>query len=117
MVDPSGEDRRIKRRVDFTTRITLRIKDAELKIDGSSKDISLNGVFIHTDEALPLNEPCDVEIILTGTVEPLNLKMNGKIARKEAHGVAVAFGAMDIDSYSHLKNIVRYNTSDPDDVH
>lgn len=117
MADPSGEDRRLKQRVDFTTQIILRIKDAEIKIGGSSKDISLNGVFIRTSENLPLNESCDVEIILTGAAEPIKLKTSGKLVRKESHGVAVAFGTMDLDSYSHLKNIVRYNTSDPDDIH
>lgn len=106
----------MKARVDFATRIIVHVEGREIDVSGSSKDISLTGVFVHTKEVLAVDTPCSVEIILSGTIEPLHLKMNGRTVRKTDQGVAVTFEAMDIDSYTHLKNIVRYNAPDPDAV-
>ncbi len=113
----SEEERRQKLRVDFKTQITLRIGGSEVHVDGDSRDLSLSGIFINTDEEAQVGTKCDVEVCLTGMAKPLNLKMNGSIIRKETSGIAIAFESMDLDSYTHLKNIVRYNTSNPDDIH
>ena len=35
--------------------------------------------------------------------------MKGTIIRQTLDGIGIAFDSMDVDTYSHLKNIVRYN--------
>lgn len=109
-------ERRQKKRVDFKTHIILTTDDSEVHLDGSSKDLSLKGVYVNTDEALAIGSKCRVEIRLTGMTEDLILRMIGRIVRQEPDGLAVVFKTMDLDSYTHLKNIVRYNTSDPDSI-
>lgn len=109
-------DRRKKLRVDFKTNIFLKTDLSEIHIEGSSKDLSLKGMFIHTREETAIGAKCRVEVNLTGMTEPLSLHMQGKIIRKDPNGIAVEFDSMDLDSYTHLKNLVRYNTADPDDV-
>jgi hypothetical protein len=110
-------DRRKKLRVDFKTNIILKTDQSEIHIEGSSKDLSLKGIFVHTREEAVLGTKCQIEVNLTGMTEPLSLCMQGKIIRKDLNGIAVEFDSMDLDSYTHLKNLVRYNTADPDDVH
>ncbi|MBW1897681.1 MAG: PilZ domain-containing protein [Deltaproteobacteria bacterium] len=110
-------EKKKKQRVDFKTKITLKTDKSELNIEGSSKDLSLKGMFIHTNEDIVLNTKCEVEIYLTGMTEKFVLNMQGAIIRQEDNGIAVEFISMDLDSYTHLKNILRYNTSSPDDVH
>jgi hypothetical protein len=60
--------------------------------------------------------PCDIEILLTGTSTRLALTIKGIITRQDASGLGIAFDSMDLDSYVHLKNIVFYNASDPEDI-
>lgn len=110
------DERRKKQRVEFKTHIVLNISGTKIQVEGSSKDLSLSGVFIKTDYMIPLDAKCDVEIRLSGSIEPLMLRMKGMTVRQEPSGTAVVFESMDLDSYTHLKNIVRYNTSDPDTV-
>ena len=110
-----SEERR-RPRVEFETEIALQSGDSEIRVGGSSKDVSLKGVFIRTGERLPVGSECRVEIRLTGMIEALNLAINGHVARQEASGMAVIFDSMDLDTYTHLKNIVRYNYKDPDAV-
>ncbi len=117
MTQQMEDERRRKRRVEFSTNIVLKMAGNEIHVTGSSKDLSLNGVFINTQDNIPLNESCQVEIHLTGMVEPLMLQMKGTTVRKEPVGIAVLFESMDLDSYTHLKNIVRYNTADPDSIY
>lgn len=117
MTNQVEDERRKKRRVDFITNIVLNMDGAEIHVQGSSKDLSLNGVYIYTKDDIPLNKKCDVEITLTGMLEPLKLRIKGATVRKEPVGIAVLFESMDLDSYTHLKNIVRYNSADPDSVY
>ncbi|MFZ5568767.1 MAG: PilZ domain-containing protein [Thermodesulfobacteriota bacterium] len=117
MTNEMEDERRKKRRVEFSTNIILKMDGNEIHVTGSSKDLSLNGVFINTPDNIPLNAACQVEIQLSGMVEPLLLRMKGTTVRKEPVGIAVLFESMDLDSYSHLKNIVRYNTTDPDSIY
>ncbi|MFH2065722.1 MAG: PilZ domain-containing protein [Pseudomonadota bacterium] len=109
-------DRRKKLRVDFKTSIILKTDQSEIRIEGSSRDLSLKGIFIHSHDAAAVGTKCQVEVNLTGMTEQLNLYMQGKIIRKDQNGIAVEFESMDLDSYTHLKNLVRYNTTDSDYV-
>ncbi len=110
-----GEERR-RPRVEFETEIALQSGESEIRVSGSSRDLSLKGVFIHTGERRAVGSECRVEIQLTGMVEKLALAISGHVARHEASGMAVIFDSMDLDTYTHLKNIVRYNFKDPDAV-
>jgi len=110
------DDRREKVRVHFQTQIIVEADAAKIQMNGSSSDLSLNGIFVNTDHKIPLQSPCRVKILLSGLKPPLFLEMEGRIVRTDASGIAITFESMDLDSYTHLKNIVRYNVSDPDDV-
>ncbi|MBF0099381.1 MAG: PilZ domain-containing protein [Desulfobacterales bacterium] len=118
MPEQNQNEKRRGTRVTFDTKIILRLKNSEIHVKGNSKDMSLKGVFISTQEDIPLEEKCLVEIWLTGMTEEIKLQMNGRIIRKDpfGKGLAVYFDSMDIDSYMHLKNIVRYNSPNPDDI-
>lgn len=115
-MNAADADRRKKLRVDFKTSIILKTDQSEIHIEGNSKDLSLKGIFIHTQENTAVGTKCRVEVKLTGMTEQLNLYMQGKIIRRDQNGIAVEFESMDLDSYTHLKNLVRYNTTDPDYV-
>jgi hypothetical protein len=112
----ADHEKRRKLRVEFKTKITLKTDQSKLNIEGNSKDLSLKGMFINTDEHIALNTKCDIEIYLTGMTEEFTLNMHGTVIRLENNGIAVEFTTMDLDSYTHLKNILRYNAENPDDI-
>lgn len=111
-----GNDRRHGVRVEFGTEVevTVASDDLERKYRGSSKDLSLRGIYIKTDNKLELETRCSVEIKLVGVQEELILKMEGHVVREDEAGFAIYFESVDLDSYSHLKNIVKYNTPEND---
>jgi hypothetical protein len=109
-------NRRSKIRVDFQSRIVIEVLEPAIQFDGDSKNLSLKGIFIETNTEVPLLARCRVQVFLSGTVSPIALNMEGVVTRKEPAGFAVGFDSMDLDTYAELKNIVRYNTRNPDDV-
>ncbi len=100
----------------FGIRIQLKTAETEIACEGCIRDLSLSGVMIKTTEQLPIETPCDLIIELTGSVEPIRLEISGLVVRHDTDGVAVAFKSMGLDSYTHLKNVVRYNSDTPDEI-
>ena len=116
MVEQDGTksdiERRKYERVGFVTSISVIIDAGDNKIDvrGDSKDLSLKGVFIITEEKAPLGCPCSVKIFLSGAKDDIKLDIKGVVARVESNGVGIIFDSIDVDSFTHLKNIVKYNS-------
>ena len=111
-----NEERRGKTRVHFKTQVTLKADESKIVSEANSKDISIKGMFVNTEKKMPVGTPCDIEILLTGTSTRLALSIKGIVIRQDASGLGISFDSMDIDSHFHLKNIIMYNASDPEDI-
>ena len=111
MTGSKQDDRRGHSRVDFATRIQilLDIDGQQEQLGGHSKDLSLKGIFAISDKRFPPGTRCVVKTCLTGTVEKIELVMMAKVVRQTTKGIGIVFDSMDVETYSHLKNIVRYN--------
>ena len=105
-----NQERRRHIRVDFSTRIVLMAGDTEIEARGSSKDLSLKGVFVNTDKKVEAGSECNVKIFLSGGIGEIELAMKARVARVIDTGLGLSFESMDVDSYTHLKNIVLYNS-------
>jgi hypothetical protein len=114
MAGLNDDERRKYSRVGFATeiKILLKTKENQVKLEGSSKDLSQKGLFVSTDERFVLGTPCTVKIYLTGGIEKIELLIEGTLVRETDTGIGIAFNSMDVDTYSHLKNIVYYNRVD-----
>ena len=110
------DEKRKKTRVHFGTQVIVKSDTSEIVADTNSKNISVKGLLVETDEKIPVGTPCEIEILLTGTSSKLSLNIQGKIVRQTESGLAIAFDAVDVDSYFHLKNLVMHNAEDPDAV-
>lgn len=110
------DDRRKDIRVDFDTEVSIRADGRTINASGSSRDLSLRGVFVKTDDSLEPETRCLVEIVLTGLEKKLILNMEGHVVRKTDEGYAIYFDLVDLDSFTHLKNIVKYNAPYDDDL-
>ncbi len=110
-----GRERRQSTRVAFTATATIRLKGTTYT-DCATENLSTKGVFINGVSVSPQQEGerCDVELRLSGASSDLVVRMQGRVVRSQPEGVAVQFEEIDLDSFYHLKNIVYYNSDDPD---
>lgn len=116
MLKQDDDERRQRLRVDFDTEVTVRTDGVATTYSGSTRDLSLRSVFINTDKILEPEISCQVEIRLTGLDNDLILFMEGHVVRTTKDGYAIFFDAVDLDSYTHLKNIVKYNAPESDSI-
>jgi hypothetical protein len=108
----NNDERRQSLRVDFKTEIILKTPSQSYRLEGNSRDISQKGVYIYTAEEIPVETVCEVTLILTGAVPPITLNITGKVVRKTEDGIGIEFKEMDLESYTHLKNIVMFNNKE-----
>ncbi len=109
------QDRRKNIRVGFTQDAKVSFQNrvfSKLEI----LNLSLKGIFVKGLTGVPLGEPCDVELHLSGATSDLFVKMKGEVIRTDNKGTALRFTEIDIESFFHLRNIVYYNSGDPDKV-
>ena len=109
------KESRKRKRVNFTTLVTLISHDRVLK-DLNSRDLSLKGLYVETSERLPVGAKVDIKLELAGTTSLVALKMKGVVVRSDGNGLGLDFIEVDLDSFFHLRNIIRYNADDPSEV-
>lgn len=110
-----SQERRGTLRVQLHALVNVKIDEQLYAGNADLRDISMDGLNISSSEALPINCICDLEITISGPSSVLQLRAKGRILRQDAHGAAVKFTELDMDSYIHLKNIVLYNRA-PDNA-
>jgi hypothetical protein len=114
MASSNNSEKRNRSRVGFATVIRLLIEadGKEIILKGSSRDLSLTGIFLSTENKYECGTKCSIIICLTGGIDKIELMMKGTVVRISDNGLGIVFDSMDVDTYSHLKNIVQYNSVD-----
>lgn len=107
------KNKRKNSRVPFQVIIGLDFPD-QSHAECETADLSLKGVFVLGVTGHTVGENCLVTLRLVGSTSQLSLKMRGTVVRVEENGLALHFYEMDLDSFFHLKNILYYNSEDPD---
>lgn len=83
---------------------------------GTVENLSMNGTLLVTAELLPIGEPVTVTLMLTGIEPQIALDFPGSISRQTENGLGIHFDKLDPDVYGHLRNIIGYNSENPDVV-
>jgi hypothetical protein len=114
MAVPDNSERRKHSRVGFTTDILICIEadGRSVELETSSKDLSLKGIFVSSEEKFSEGTKCDVKVFLSGSIENIELAMKGTVMRISKNGMGIEFDSMGVNTYSHLKKIVQYNRAD-----
>lgn len=81
-----------------------------------TRDISMHGVFVVTDDTLPQGTSCEVTLYLSGSFDEIEIALNGKVVRIDNNGMAIEFEKVDLESFEHLKKIILLNANDTDAV-
>jgi len=108
------QEKRNFSRVDFKVSALLQSEGVALK--GEVKDVSLHGLYLETDQVLPIGTPVEITIYLSATAEPVVIKVSGTVARLMSGGIGCAFDKMDVDSFAHLRSVISYQGGDESKV-
>ena len=107
-------EKRQNTRVAFRTTITVHFPDKTFD-HCETQDLSLKGVFVKgVTGPRAEGDYCELSLHLSGATSDLSLHMSGEVVRVLDDGVGLHFSGIDLDSFFHLKNIIYFNTEDPD---
>ena len=108
------EDRRVFTRVPF--HIQASIEGLGEVIEGEVSDLSMRGLFVHTEEAAAMDEEAEITLRMAGTNPPLVFRVRGVVVRIVPGGIGFKICESDLQSFTHLRNIVAMQVEDPDQV-
>lgn len=83
---------------------------------GTVRDVSLGGVYLTGVDGVPAGAKCRVDLVLEGIEPPLHICLQGHVVRAHDDGVAFQIEHLDPDSITHLRNLVLYNSEDPEQI-
>ena len=109
------KERRRNARVEFKTTVNLQFDGQQYK-DCAVSNLSVKGLFVRGITDRRQGEKCKISLQLSGSSSELILNMKGVIVRVTPEGVGIHFEEINFDSFYHLKNIVYYNSEDPDSL-
>lgn len=108
-------EKRTFERIIFKTRGIIICND-DKKIDGEIKDLSLKGAFLITEQVIQSGKEVTIKISLIGDNSDLTITANASVIRSDNEGIALHFIDMSLDSFILLKNIITYNSDNPEQV-
>jgi len=103
------------------TRISLEL-DTELQLDNDSifkgkiKNISFSGVFMYCINSANMSVGSTglLRIILQADPHPNTINIRCEVVRTGESGAGIRFINIDIRGYQQFKNLMIYNSTDPD---
>ena len=83
-------------RVDLRTEAVVRHRDVIFR--GEVENLSLKGLFVRTDQKIPLHEKVDVSMHFHGSSSELSFSLEANVVRATDEGIGLNFRKIDIDS-------------------
>ena len=102
-------DRRRNTRMAMRTPVLIFADDSDDDpIPGRLRDVSLGGLFIHTDEPMPGGQTVRLEVVLYAPGDPINIWLEGDVVRQESAGFAVQITGFFQESFARLRDLLLY---------
>lgn len=83
-------------RVDLRTEAVVRHRDVTFR--GEVENLSLKGLFVRTDQKVPLHDKVDVAMFFHGSTSELSFSLEASVVRATDEGIGLNFRKIDIDS-------------------
>lgn len=83
-------------------------------IDVDVVDISMGGMFLHTDKKLTAGTRCQIKILLGHFKHELPIGADGIIVRTIEDGIALKFSSVKIETAPELQSLIVFNSDDPE---
>ncbi len=109
----------VERRRTERTPVTIRIEysTVDALFSDFTRNINEGGIFVETDELIPLDEKVDLKLRMPGSNELVNVQ--GRVVRTEpatassVGGIAIEFDQLDASARELINSAVRKLRSDP----
>ena len=121
MADRSSAETRaaVERRRSTRAPVTVRIEysTVDALFSDFTRNINEGGIFVETDEAIPLEEKVELKLRLPGSPEVVHAR--GRVVRVEAAtetsaaGIAIEFDQLDADARDAINRAVRKLRNEP----
>jgi len=96
------------------TALDVEIAACDRTLLGSTRDVSLNGLYIFGERSFAAGTRCRVTLFVGGRESGVRVEASGRVTRVDSTGMAVLFDEVSVDGYHHLKQLVLLNAPDPD---
>ena len=110
----TDEKRRFSRIV-FKMAAELTASGSVHKVDEIT-NLSVGGCQLNIGAEIASGTECTLLIILNPADRRMNVEVDGHVVRTVDGMVGVKFTSIGPDALSHLQNIIRYNSPDPDKI-
>jgi c-di-GMP-binding flagellar brake protein YcgR len=83
---------------------------------GTTKNISFSGVYMYCQDSknIPIGENGFFKIFIKSQKETVTISFLCQVIRTDDEGVGLKFIDIDLAGYQKFKNLMLYNSSDPD---
>ncbi len=111
-------DKRRFQRINFKADVSFVRLAYGIEGQGKIRDLALGGIFLENPTQYPeLNEILEITLSLENYGQEMKVLLKGEVVRvEEGKGIAIKFLEIDPQSFNHLKNILYFNSPDPDKV-
>lgn len=99
------------------TRVPINLS-VELSYDGKTivsrncQDVSMNGVYVISEDKFKENSSCDVKLLVDKDEGPLEeIKAQGHVERVTKDGMAIKFLGIEMESYDKLYELIVFNST------
>ena len=83
-------NKRGRSRLSFNIGVMVGVGSKKV-IAGTSRDVSMTGIFINTQDRIPVGEVCGIEILMAGKSSNLRIRARGTVVRHEPDGIGITF--------------------------
>ena len=99
-------ERRQDSRVPFAGKVRITSEDNSFQAEADAQDISLKGIYLVSDEKLPIETLCTLDITLTGQSIKMKFTLFGRVCRHDENGMGIAFMDLEEDTFQHIKTLL-----------
>ena len=112
---PSDSNKRDFTRVPSGLDVDIRFDDGT-ELTEHIDDVSVRGLFVQSETRFPVGTKCRLVLHLGGRGHGIALEASGQVARCTEEGMGMRFDEISYDAFEHLRNLVRFNSGDPEAI-
>lgn len=105
------DNQRDRIRVPFVTEVLLKFDQLDTIISAEMKNISMNGIYVKTEQKVPEKTPCQVEVFLKAEHSRLTMETEGFVSRQDPDGLGIQF-SYDNEWFSLFAVFEHYGRTD-----
>lgn len=110
------EEKRRFSRIKINRPVTLSFAGGPTFRNSTSEDLSVGGCLVASDHLTKIGAECSIAIFFDEQDKDRCIDIKGIVIRCERGVIGVKFTTITPENLFHLKNLIRFNTPDPERI-